>query len=52
MISDCSCVFMQVPCRAESLNSNDVFVLFSKKLGIFVWAGKVCYLFLLCWMQF
>lgn len=32
----------QVPCRAESLNSNDVFVLFSKKLGIFVWAGKGC----------
>uniref|UniRef100_UPI00406D5242 villin n=3 Tax=Paralvinella sulfincola TaxID=644278 RepID=UPI00406D5242 len=31
----------QVPCRAESLNSNDVFVLFSKG-GTYVWAGKGC----------
>lgn len=31
----------QVPCTASSLNSNDVFVLFSKS-GIFVWAGKGC----------
>lgn len=31
----------QVPCRAESLNSNDVFVLFSKS-AVYVWAGKGC----------
>jgi len=31
----------QVPLRAESLNSNDVFCLFSKS-GVFVWAGKGC----------
>ncbi|KAK2155962.1 hypothetical protein LSH36_225g00031 [Paralvinella palmiformis] len=30
----------QVTCQAESLNSNDVFVLFSKS-GTYVWAGKV-----------
>ena len=31
----------QVACVAESLNSNDVFVLFSKS-AVFVWAGKGC----------
>lgn len=33
-------VVLQVPCRAESLNSNDVFVLFSPS-AVFIWAGKV-----------
>jgi len=31
----------QVPCKAESLNSSDVFVLFSKT-ATFVWSGKGC----------
>jgi len=42
-------LFLKVPCHAESLNSNDVFVLFSKKFGIFVWAGKVWYFFTSSW---
>lgn len=29
----------QVPCRGESLNSNDVFVLFSPS-AVYIWAGK------------
>ena len=35
-----SVIVCQVPCRAESLNSNDVFVLFSPS-AVFIWAGKV-----------
>jgi len=29
----------QVPCRAASLNSNDVFVLFTKS-KVYIWCGK------------
>ena len=28
-----------MPCRAASLNSNDVFVLFTKS-SVYIWAGK------------
>jgi hypothetical protein len=33
---------VQVDLTAESLNSNDVFVIFSKK-AVYIWSGKVRY---------
>lgn len=37
---------IQVPKEAASLNSNDVFVVFTKT-ATFIWSGKVCFLLLL-----
>lgn len=39
--SQLNCKAEQVPLTAESLNSNDCFVLFTKGGAAYIWAGKV-----------